>query len=307
MKAQTFDDLIPSMKRAGFVATALAAVITAKFGYALGEDTVSKLALGGLLALCTFIVGYSLVAAWHAYDRGLRPVGHAAVALFAIAICVEFLSHTGFTAANRDGSIQDAVHKTSTASDARKHVADLERALARLEAKHDWQKSYDPPTSYDERIAAKKESADRELTRGGCGKKCEGLKAEHASLVAERAIASDRIAVAEEIKQTKKELADARAQAASTQTGHAAGASQGVILASMLTFDDKPNQKATFWAGVGISALLALFAIAAGGLLNFIAFAFDGINRATGSRLDPRVVERIETHYLGAGKVVIPA
>ena len=62
MQIGNFDSLIPHMKRPASVATATAAVITFKFGWALGEDVTASLALAILLALCTFIVRYALVA-----------------------------------------------------------------------------------------------------------------------------------------------------------------------------------------------------------------------------------------------------
>jgi hypothetical protein len=275
MHSKSFDDLIPHMRRAGFVATSLAAVITAMFGWQLGENIVASFCLAGLLALCTFIVGYSLVAAYHAYKRGMPGVSAAACGLFAVAVAVEFLSHTGFNAANRDATIQQASFQTTGYEDTRKNIKNLEANLARLEAKHDWQKSYEPAEAYDEKIKVAEEKAAYEESRGGCKKRCLALKQEAASLKAERAIAQDRVAVKEEIKIAEADLKAARETASLKTVGHAAGASQGAIIAAVASGDEKPSDSAQFWTGVGISALLALFAICAGGLLNFIAYAFD--------------------------------
>lgn len=280
MHSSSFDDLIPHMRRAGLFATTLAAVITAMFGWQLGENIVASFCLAGLLALCTFIVGYSLVAAYHAWKRDMKGVSVAATALFAVAVAVEFLSHTGFTAANRDATIQQATFQTTGYDDSRRNIANLEAELARLEAKHDWQKSYMPVDAYDDKIRNAEEKAAYEEARGGCKRRCMAAKEEAATLKAERAIAQDRVTVQEEIRMAKADLKAARETASLKPAGHAAGASQGMILAAAVTANEKPSESAQFWTGVGISALLALFAICAGGLLNFIAYAFEPVKKA---------------------------
>lgn len=294
MHSNSFDELIPHMRRAGFVATSLAAVITAMFGWQLGENVVASVCLAGLLALCTFIVGYALVAAYHAYKRGMPGVSAAACGLFAVAVAVEFLSHTGFNAANRDATIQQATFETTGYQDTRKNISNLEADLARLEAKHDWQKAYEPAEAYDDKIRVAEEKATYEESRGGCKKRCLALKQEAASLKAERAIAQDRVAVKEEIKLAKAELKAAREEAGHKTVGHAAGASQGAIIAAVASQNEKPSASAQFWTGVGISALLALFAICAGGLLNFIAYAFEPAVKAV-QEVAERVTETLRS------------
>lgn len=280
-----FDSLLPHMKRAGFVATSLAATISASFGWTIGSGYVEKGCFAVGLALASFIVGYSLVAAYHAYSRQMKAVGHAAVALFAVAVTVEFLSHVGFTASHRAGNIEAAQLQTINFTDTRSGVADLERELSRLEAKYDWSKSYDPPESYTARIEAAKLKADNEAKRGGCGRVCEARKAEHASLIAEQAIAADRIAVAEEIKATKTKLTEARKDAGSKTKGVSTAASQGLVLATLVSGDLKPSSEAQQWTNIGISALLALFFITAG-LLNFVAYAFEGLGNTARKVVD---------------------
>lgn len=283
--SNNFDELLPHMKRAGFVATTLAATISGSFGWTIGTGMIEKACFAVGLALASFIVGYALVAAYHAYARQMRAVGHAAVALFAVAVTVEFLSHVGFTASHRAGNIEQAALQTINFTDTRSGVADLERDLARLEAKHDWTKNYDPPESYTARIEAAKLKADNEAKRGGCGRVCEARKAEHASLIAEQAIAADRLAVAEEIKATKTKLTEARKDAGSKTKGVSTAASQGLVLATLVSGDLKPSTEAQQWTNIGISALLALFFITAG-LLNFVAYAFEGLGGSVRKAVD---------------------
>lgn len=275
--SRDFDRLIPHMKRAGFIATALAAIITAQFGWALGENILAKLSLAGLLALCTFIVGYALVAAHQAFSRNMPVIGAASVALFAVACSVEFLSHTGFTAANRDATVQAASLTRIAYEDTRHTIRTLERDIDRMQ---DRLKLAPLRTADAAQAAIDRAKADRfwKLTDGCAETKgpqtrkfCDG----YASAVADVSLATERMTIQAELKAKQDELAAAKRKSAITNIGHASGASQGIILASMATMNDKPDAQATYWAGVGIAAILALAAICFGGLLNLIAYAFD--------------------------------
>lgn len=277
MHATDFDTLLPQAKRAGFIATTLAATIAGSFGWTIGAGLVEKVCFAVGLGLASFIVGYGLVFAYHAWKRQLYGVAAAAVALFAVAVSVEFLSHVGFTASHRTANVQQAALQTTAYTDQRQVIADLERELARLEAKHDWQKSMDSPESYDAKLAAmegdliwKRTKSCTDATLPESREFC----ARYGSLKAERAIAHDRMVVAEEIKVTKQRLAEAREKSSATKVGHSTVANQGIVLASLLSGELNPDEETQTWTNYGISALLALFFITAG-LLNFVAYAFD--------------------------------
>lgn len=272
-----FDSLLPQAKRAGFVATLLAATIAGSFGWTIGAGIVEKVCFAIGLGLASFIVGYGLVFAYHAWKRQLYAVAVAACALFAVAVSVEFLSHVGFTASHRTANVQQATLQTTAYTDGRQIIGDYERDLRRLESKYDWQKSVDAPESYDAKLAAmegdliwKRTKACTDATLPDSRKFC----AEHGTLKAERAIAHDRMVVAEEIKQAKDKLAQARAASHKTEVGHSTVANQGLVLATLFSGDLQPDESMQKWTNIGISALLALFFITAG-LLNFVAYAFD--------------------------------
>ncbi len=272
-----FDTLLPHAKRAGAIATGLAAVIAGSFGWTIGSGLVEQVCFAIGLGLASFIVGYGLVFAYHAWQRQLYGVAVAACALFAVAVSVEFLSHVGFTASHRTANIQQATLQTTTYTDGRQIIADLERDLKRLESKYDWQKSVDAPESYDAKLAAmegdllwKRTKGCTDATLPDSRKFC----ADHGSLKAERAVAHDRMVVAEEIRAVKAQLSAERAKSSSTQVGHSTVANQGLVLATLFSGDLEPDQSTQTWTNIGISALLALFFITAG-LLNFVAYAFD--------------------------------
>lgn len=305
MHSSDFDDLIPHMKRAGFVATALAALITSSFGWTLGENLLAKVSLAGLLALCTFIVGYALVAAYHAYQRRMYAVTAAAVALFVVGVLVEFLSHTGFTASHRDATMQQASFQQTSTANIEKTIAALEKDEKRIQDRL----RMSPARNADQaQVAIDNAKAHRfwKLTNECTATKgpqtrefCDAYRAAEA----DKAGSSDVLLNREELKATQEKLAKARAEFAKAPAAHASAASQGIILASMATFDEKPSDSAVFWAGVGISSLLALFAICAGGLLNFIAFAFDTVKRVSqptkandAASTDPIILRETITH-----------
>lgn len=278
-----FESLIPHMKRAGLMATVLAALITSMFGWSLGENFLAKVSLAGLLALCTFIVAYALVAAHAAYKRGMYGVSVAATALFLVGVTVEFLSHTGFTAANRDATISQANFTTTAYEDTRGTIKDLEAKLSRATEERLLMK---PKASVAAARATISTSEAHKLWRytDGCkttkGNQSRAFCDKYFSAQADVAL-WDQIAKQEmAIGEIEGELKEARANSSTKEIGHASGASQGRILAAMATGNMAPDSQAQFWSGVGISALLALFAICAGGLLNFVAFAFDTAGRA---------------------------
>jgi hypothetical protein len=66
---------------------------------------------------------------------------------------------------------------------------------------------------------------------------------------------------------------------------HASAASQGRVIASALSLNEKPDSKAIYWSGVGLAGLLALFAMSASGLLNFIAWSFTTSASATAGKV----------------------
>lgn len=285
-----FDKLIPKAKRLGLIATLTAAAITAQFGWHLGKGLLEQISLATLLAICTVIVGYALTFAFQAYSRGMREVGHAAVALFAIGVTVEFLSHTGFTASNRESTIaQSRLHQTIAGQNFGE-VDQLSKTVNRLEERL----RMVPVRNADQAQAAIDNAMAHRFwnVTEGCkrttGPQTREFCSAYASAVADKAGATEAITMREELKLARADLAKARAASAASKTDPATAASQGLALASMLTLNDKPGEQAVYWAGIGISSLLALFAIAAGGLLNFVAYAFDGVRNAIVPPVDQR-------------------
>lgn len=301
MHSNSFDDLIPWMKGAGFTATLCAAAITAMFGWQLGENWLASLSLAILLALATFIVGYSLAASYHAWKRGMRLVAVAAAVLFAIGVGVEFASHTSFNAANRDATVQQASMQTTSYADARGAVKDLEAKVDRLTQERNVMK----PTQSVAAARAVIQNAEAHRWFTGLTDGCKTTKGPQTRAFCERYFAAsadvalwDQIAKQEiRIGEAEGELKAAREASGVQAIGHAAGASSNAVFASLVTRTKAPDEEALFWSGIGLSALIALFAIAAGGLLNFIAYAFEPVvsgaaQAADGSPAETRIIRQ---------------
>ena len=173
------------------------------------------IALGVAALLYEMSASKSMVRAWWEGRPGAMIWSGA---IWAVAFGFSINNWMG--AASENQAEKTNLHKAASvqAIDVRKAVTDLEKELARLEAKHDWTKTVDAPDAYDDRIKAAEADAQYEATRKGCRSKCIAKQQLAANLKAERAIAIDRATTAEEIKAVKSRLDTARATAASTRT-----------------------------------------------------------------------------------------
>lgn len=276
--ANAFDSLLPYAKRAGLLATGLAAVIAGSFGWAQGDGWLDAICLAIGLALASFIVGYSLVFANEAWKRRMYGVAFAAGALFVVAVSVELMSSLGFTAANRKHDISSAQHQTTTYDDTRKSLDQARMARAGITEKR-------TPGQIEGLISALKARNSNNMERSaGCANPgmspsfCRDLGRLQSALAASRDAASlddkiDRLTAA----------------SASSSVGVAKAGAQSELLAAVANRTMKPSVEQQFWTNIGISALLAVFFVMSG-LLNFIAYAFEpgaaSAARPTGAQND---------------------
>lgn len=275
--AENTDQLILWMRRAGVFATALASFITAKFGWNLGEDFLTSLSFAGLLALGTWITGYSLMAAYEAWCRKQWMIAGAAVALFAVSVVCEFIAHVGAGASGRSHSMEAAAHRVVSYEDGRRRVSEIERDVARLQERL---RMAPQRTAEAAQAAVDRAKADRfwKMTDGCKATKGPQTRAfcdQYASAVADVSMATERLTLQEDLKVKQTELDEARktARVSGGDSQSAAATQQAITLASMVTLTEEPGKTARFWANIGISSLIALFAIAAACLLNLIAHA----------------------------------
>lgn len=255
-------------KHAGLAATILTIGITGRFGWLQGEDLITSIAYAGGLAMASFFVGYGLVFAWTSHRRGLpKVITGAAVAVFAISVGVELMSHLGATASARNHDMAKAADTSTKTADVR---AELERSRADLAAIK--------PARAPAAISADMASLETRpwfagtaacTSPGSYGNSCRrynGLKAE--------------LATSQQRARLDSRVAELTLQASTVQVGHSVSASQTGALAQYATWSIKPSEDDRARTNMGIQLWLALYFVAIG-LVNLIAHALEDHEKPT--------------------------
>lgn len=259
----------------GRLFTGIAAAMTFSFGYSLGGDSVLASWLIGVgLAAVTVLVSILLNFVDLAWRGENKNIAMGLLAFWCVCVAVEYFSHVGFTVGHRTSDVQKASLQDASYAGNANIVRDLEAKVARLRGKHDWQKNYGTPESYDATITGMQgdliwkrskncTSATLDDSRAFCAKL--------ASLKAEQAIAADRAIVAIEIKDAERELIAARKTSNTTTKGDSHVYSQTAMVAQIATGNLLPTATALQWAGIGIGAFISLVFSFAGTVCNFLA------------------------------------
>lgn len=266
---------IRAAKVCGFLATALTALVTARFGWMQGEDTITCIVYAGGLALASFLVGYGLVFAYASYKAKLPfAITASCVFIFMISVAVEVLSHIGSAASARSHDIEQATQQTTTYTDTR---AELDRARADLAAIPNGR----VPATISAEMATLESRPWFSQTAscanpGSYANSCRRYQ----SLKGELATAQQRAALSAKVEK----LANT---SATTTAGHSVVASQTKAIAAYANWTIKPTQDDQTKTNMAITLLLACYFVSMG-LLNLVAHALDGVggNPTGGQRTD---------------------
>ncbi len=274
--ADPFGPILVCTRCAGFIATLLAALMTTSFGAAMGESLVGMIALGGLFGLASFIVGYGLVFARRFYYEGNRPFMGLSVAIFAVAVIVEFASHFGFVAAHRQATTDTASMQTVAYKDAHKAIDEARTNVDRIQEALKMRPARTEAAAQSE-IDRSKAHRFWHLT-GECkttrGPETRAFCAGYFAAVADVGGHRERAKLEGELAAAESKLADARGKASGVKMSSAAATSQATVLASIGTLSTAPSADAQFWTNVALAGLAALFCVMIG-CLNMLASAFD--------------------------------
>ncbi len=269
----SLDELQKIARHLGRVFTFFGAVMSGTAGWYMGgESLLASVVLAGVFAALTVAVAILLNFVDTAWKSGETALAAGLGAFFALAAVGELGSHIAFQTGHRSNDIAAARLQTTRHDNSGENVNVLKRELARLEAKYDWSKSYGTPESYEPRIKDAEGKVAYETSRGGCKKRCEDFKSAAASLRAEQAIAADRIATADEIKQVKAQYAEAMKVAGITKEGESLAANQAGLIATMATGSLAPAATAVQWANIGMGAYVSLLSTFLGTIFNFLGF-----------------------------------
>lgn len=256
------DTMAKRARQAGFIATALTAAITARFGYIQGEDAITSVVYAGGLGLASFLVGYGLVFAWTAYKRQMPwTIVIASVAVFSIAVVVEVLSHVGANASARTHDIAKASEQTNTYRDTRGELERARNDLAQMKATRS-------PSAISADMAGLEvrpwfASTNSCATPGSYGNSCR----RYIALKGELGQAQERASL-------DKRVQALASQAATSTAGHSVVASQASAIASYATWTVRPSEDDKAKTNMVITLIMAAYFVSLG-LLNLVAQAFD--------------------------------
>lgn len=247
-------------ERAGFVATLLTAVITARFGWMQGEDMPTRIAYAAGLSICSFLVGYALVFAWRSYKMALPAViTNACVAVFCVAVCVEMLSHVGSAASARMHDMETASVKTNGYNDTRLNLEEARNELSSL-----------PRSRPSGTITAE---IEKMKTRKGWdeSKGCSDVGS-YPTLC--RAVGSLRaeLATAQQRDSLTARIEKLSTASAGAEMGHSVVDSQTSYVASLLNGTTQPTKDEKYWTNSNVTLLLGLYFVMMG-LVNLIVAA----------------------------------
>jgi len=262
------DTMAKRAKQVGFVATAITSAVTARFGWLQGEDVITSIVYAVGLGLASFMVGYGLVFAWESRKRNM-PAGVtiASVAIFAIAVIVEVLSHVGANASARSHDMARATEQTNAYADTRNQLDQARADLAAIR-----------PTRAPAAVSAdmaRIEGAKWFSNTSGCtnpnpagsgrgyGNSCNKYNV----LKGELATAQNRMALAAKIDQLA-------GTSATSSAGHSVALAQTKAVASYATWNTNPGADDQAKTNMAITLILALYFVSLG-LVNLVAQAFD--------------------------------
>lgn len=281
--SQDIAGILKGCRIGGAVFTACAAIISFMFGWSFGSDFTEKLVYGVALGAASGVVGYGLVVAFHAYKARLWSVAIAATACFIIALVVEMVGHYGYAASVRNHNIQIASEQTNVYTDTRGELERARKDLASL-------KQVKPAAALEAELGGMRSRIGWERSRqctdpGSYTTFCR----QYASTASDLAVARQRAALDQRITQLA-------GKSETTTAGHSAAEAQIKAIAALATRSTRPGETETFWVNQGVTALLTLFLVVTGGLLNFMGHGFTaaspsptGGQRAPGN--DNRVVQ----------------
>jgi hypothetical protein len=256
------DTMAKRAKQVGFIATAITSAVTARFGWLQGEDAVTSIVYAVGLGLASFMVGYGLVFAWESRKRNM-PYGVtiASVAIFAIAVVVEVLSHVGANASARTHDMTKASEQTNTYADTR---GQLEQARADLAAIK--------PGRAPAQISADMANIETRpwfagtancSNPGGYANSCRRYNA----LKGELATAQNRNMLSQKVEKLA-------GTSATSSAGHSVALAQTKAIASYATWNTNPGAEDQAKTNMAITLILALYFVSLG-LINLVAQAFD--------------------------------
>lgn len=210
--------------------------LSGKFGWSISLD------MAGIFALVSLASGLLLVIAAAFWRSGHANIGRYIAIAWIPVFGFNIMSNMGVATANRMTDVQkasiQAARYDSAKDTAKENAASLQlwtEQLAKLKADNAWVASV-TAESLRSQLAEKQAAADREAKRGGCGRICEGIKAEVVSLQSRIGAVEQRDDLTKRIEATQRLVDKARVAVASTDAGISHAANQSAFFAKLINF-----------------------------------------------------------------------
>lgn len=267
--------------------SAASAVLTAFFAWSQSEYVAISAALVVFLVICSLCsdyIGLFAVDAWRA--RNWPAMGVLGCGL-AVAVTLNLMSNVGSVGWQRTATITDArVHNAKyedtrdSVATAKANLASAKRQLEALQTQHAWAASANA-IQLRQNIAELQQAADREAARGGCGPKCEAIKARIISMTENLGVIERREDLSKRIAATVKWLEDAKQKAAGQTVKVAAADSQASFFGALFTASLTPSSDVKTWTTYGIGTWMAWGLVFLPMVLAFAGFKTDNVSRET--------------------------
>lgn len=227
------DGLRPHFKLAallGVGAMIFDTFLSGSFGWSMSIDMA---AIYGLISVAS---GILLVIACAFWLSGHKNVGRGLVGVWAIAFGFNVVSNIGVATANRMGEVQEAQLAQAKLKGIQTIKAtntnDVEMWQRRLE-----ELKWAPSITADmarAQLAELQAAADREAGRGGCGPKCEAIKARVMEAQKNVGAIEERANIEKQIAATKRVISQKQEELAKADTGISQAQNQSTIFGKFL-------------------------------------------------------------------------
>jgi hypothetical protein len=246
--------------------------LSGKFGWTISAD------MAGIFALVSLASGVLLVIAAAFWRSGHVGIAKGIAIAWAPIFAFNVLSNMGVATANRMTDVHQATvqqTKFESAQDSAKEAATNLKLwtsqLAKLKADNAWVASV-TADSLRGQLAELQAAADRESRRGGCGSKCEAIKAQVRDVQSRIGAAEQRDDLTKRIAATENLVAKYREKAATTEAGTSQALNQSTFFGKLMraSLYSSPDAQDIAVANEGMGMFTALVLALVSALLTYV-------------------------------------
>jgi len=252
-------------KHAALVLACISAAMSGYFGLHQSSDPVLAIAMMIGLALAGILSPF----AWPEVLNLVRQKDWTKAVIIGVAglifTSMDVVSNFGSIAWQRTTDITEASMQQIRHDDTRSMVADNAATLQvmmqqrdKLLAENAWAGTVTADALRGQ-LAELEAAADREAARGGCGPKCEAIKARIIDTTERIGIVEQRTDLQSRIEAAQRSVDKLRTAAAKVEKPVSAVSTQNTVFASIVTGSLKPSEDSQHWTNQGLGLVIAIF------------------------------------------------